>query len=68
MQRAGAYAKENSHLAHIGHPLLGDDKYGDRDINKKLHAKNVALRSSRLTFDFPEGSLLRYLNGTVIGD
>ena len=43
-------------------------KYGDRDINKKLHAKNVALRSSRLTFDFPEGSLLRYLNGTVIGD
>ena len=57
-----------AHLAHIGHPLLGDDKYGDRDINKKLHAKNVALRSSRLTFDFPEGSLLRYLNGTVIGD
>jgi len=25
-----------AHMAHIGCPILGDDKYGDRDINKKL--------------------------------
>lgn len=24
------------HLAHVGHPLLGDEKYGDFDLNKRL--------------------------------
>jgi 23S rRNA pseudouridine955/2504/2580 synthase len=36
------------HLAHAGHPLLGDEKYGDADANKGmkrlfLHAANLAL-------------------------
>ena len=25
-----------AHLAHIGHPILGDDKYGDRALNRRL--------------------------------
>lgn len=25
-----------AHMAHIGHPLLGDDKYGDRSLNREL--------------------------------
>ena len=40
------------HLAHIGHPLLGDDKYGDFSLNKKLRKstglKNLLLHASRL--------------------
>lgn len=32
-----------AHLSHIGHPLLGDDKYGDRDLNKKLKAAKMQL-------------------------
>ena len=31
------------HLAMIGNPILGDDKYGDFALNKKLH-KNVGLK------------------------
>lgn len=25
-----------AHMASIGHPLIGDDKYGDRDLNRKF--------------------------------
>ena len=25
-----------AHMSHIGHPLLGDDKYGKRELNKRL--------------------------------
>lgn len=40
------------HLAGIGHPLLGDDKYGDFSLNKKLRKeiglKYLLLHASRL--------------------
>jgi 23S rRNA pseudouridine955/2504/2580 synthase len=40
------------HLALIRHPLLGDDKYGDFALNKKLKAraglKSLCLHASRL--------------------
>ena len=40
------------HLAYLGCPLLGDDKYGDFSLNKKLRKenglKNLLLHSSRL--------------------
>jgi 23S rRNA pseudouridine955/2504/2580 synthase len=40
------------HLADLGHPLLGDDKYGDFPFNKKLRKapglKNLLLHASRL--------------------
>jgi len=40
------------HLAHIGHPLLGDDKYGDFSLNKKFRKdaglKHLLLHASRL--------------------
>lgn len=28
-----------AHMAHYGHPILGDDKYGDRSLNKDFHSK-----------------------------
>jgi 23S rRNA pseudouridine955/2504/2580 synthase len=44
------------HLAHAGHPVLGDDKYGDFELNRALarqgvkrlflHAQRLALSST----------------------
>jgi 23S rRNA pseudouridine955/2504/2580 synthase len=44
------------HLAHAGHPLLGDDKYGDFALNKVLAGKGVKrlfLHAARLAFAHP---------------
>ena len=52
------------HLALVGHPLLGDDKYGDFPLNKRLKKafglKNLLLHASRLAIPpepplFPAG-------------
>ncbi|NLI21288.1 MAG: RluA family pseudouridine synthase [Clostridiales bacterium] len=48
-------------MAHLGHPLLGDDKYGDRAWNREQHAKRLMLTATELTFSL-EGPL-DYLNG-----
>jgi 23S rRNA pseudouridine955/2504/2580 synthase len=37
-----------AHLAHIGHPVLGDDKYGDRALNRAHHAQRQQLWATRL--------------------
>ncbi len=53
-----------AHLASIGHPLLGDGKYGTNALNKGTGFNKQALCSYRLQFDFTtpaEG--LEYLNG-----
>ena len=44
------------HLAHAGHPVLGDDKYGDFDLNKALAKQGVTrlmLHAGRLGFSHP---------------
>ena len=44
------------HLAHAGHPVLGDDKYGDFDLNRRLAKAGVRrlfLHASRLAFSHP---------------
>ncbi len=44
------------HLAHIGHPVLGDDKYGDFTLNKalrKLGLKRMFLHAAQLSFTHP---------------
>lgn len=50
-----------AHLAHIGHPILGDDKYGDRQLNRRLGIKRQQLWATRLVFE-AQGALA-YLNG-----
>ncbi len=53
-----------AHLASIGHPLLGDGKYGTNALNKALGYKKQFLYSYRLHFDFTtEAGSLDYLNG-----
>jgi 23S rRNA pseudouridine955/2504/2580 synthase len=44
------------HLAHAGHPVLGDDKYGDFALNRDLAKRGVKrlfLHAGRLAFDHP---------------
>lgn len=53
-----------AHLASIGHPLLGDGKYGTNALNKGTGFTTQALCSYRLEFDFSTpADLLDYLNG-----
>lgn len=51
-----------AHLAHIGHFILGDGKYGDNEINKSLGINKQMLTSYKLTLKFDENSPLYYLN------
>lgn len=39
-----------AHMTFLGHPLLGDDKYGDRALNKAWGAKRQALWAVSLEF------------------
>ena len=44
------------HLAHAGHPVLGDSKYGDFDLNRRLEKEGVRrlfLHATRLAFCHP---------------
>ena len=40
------------HLAHAGHPIVGDDKYGDFALNRK-HRQRLMLHAGRLAFRHP---------------
>ena len=52
-----------AHLAHIGHPIVGDGKYGNHEMNKKFGLKTQQLTSCSLTFHFKnESGILSYLN------
>jgi 23S rRNA pseudouridine955/2504/2580 synthase len=44
------------HLAHTGHPVLGDDKYGDFALNRELAkdgVKRLFLHAASLAFHHP---------------
>lgn len=56
-----------AHLAYIGHPIIGDGKYGINEINKKFNKKFQMLESTFIIFKFTSDSdFLEYLNGTEI--
>lgn len=53
-----------AHFASIGHPLLGDGKYGTNKLNKEFGYKKQFLYSYKLIFDFDDDAgILEYLNG-----
>lgn len=59
--RTGRTHQIRAHLSHIGHPVLGDERYGDFAANKRLGIKRLMLCAVglRLQLDGP----LQYLNG-----
>ena len=50
-----------AHLAYIGHPVLGDDKYGDRTVNRAEGARVQRLWATGLTLR--AGGMLGDLDG-----
>lgn len=53
-----------AHMASIGHPLLGDGKYGKNAADRKAGFDKQALYSYKLTFNFKtDAGILNYLNG-----
>lgn len=51
-----------AHLAFLGHPIIGDGKYGRNEDNKKFKKKYQQLHCYYLKFDGLDGTL-NYLNG-----
>ena len=53
-----------AHMASIGHPLVGDGKYGTNELNRDIPLKWQALCSYKLKFAFKtDAGILEYLNG-----
>ena len=56
-----------AHMSHIGHPLIGDGKYGINKDDKARGYKYQALYSYRLIFDFGnDDGALGYLSGKQV--
>ncbi|MCL1900783.1 MAG: RluA family pseudouridine synthase [Firmicutes bacterium] len=53
-----------AHLNHIGHPIIGDSKYGKNFINKKFKQKFQNLVCYKLIFNFEGNYTLKYLNNS----
>lgn len=52
-----------AHLAHVGHPIIGDGKYGKNEINKKFNKTTQELFAYKLIFNFrTDAGILYYLN------
>ena len=53
-----------AHLAYIGHPVVGDGKYGSNTFNRSKNAKYQMLWAYKLAFDFQTSAgALSYLKG-----
>lgn len=55
-----------AHFAHIGHFVIGDEKYGDSVINKKFKSKYQKLCAYKIIFHFTSDNFLSYLDGKEI--
>lgn len=55
-----------AHFAHIGHPILGDGKYGINRMNKRFNVYWQCLWATRLEFDFgKEDEAFSYLDKKI---
>lgn len=55
-----------AHFASIGHPILGDPKYGDRKRNDQLHLSHQLLCCVRVVFPAFEEAGLQEISGQTI--
>ena len=56
--RTGRTHQIRVHARHAGHPVAGDDKYGDAAFNEELRAlglERMFLHAHSLSFDWPQG-------------
>lgn len=57
------------HAAHIGHPVAGDEKYGDKEANKKLASqfglKRLFLHAASMQFALNDGQTPYLLNAPL---
>jgi 23S rRNA pseudouridine955/2504/2580 synthase len=57
------------HAAHLGHPVAGDDKYGDKEANKRLAGqaglKRLFLHAASMGFDLGAGTQPYLLNAPL---
>jgi 23S rRNA pseudouridine955/2504/2580 synthase len=59
------------HAQHVGHPVAGDEKYGDKDANKALKAsglKRLFLHAASLRFALKDGAEPYVLNAPLPDD
>ncbi len=59
------------HSAHVGHPVAGDEKYGDKEANKSLKAsglKRLFLHAASLRFALKDGEQPYVLNAPLPDD
>ena len=60
------------HAQHIGHPVAGDDKYGDETVNKRLREqaglKRLFLHAASLQFALDGGKSPYVLNAPLAGE
>lgn len=54
-----------AHLAFLGYPLVGDNKYGEKDINKDFGTRMQKLLAYKIVFNI-KTPILRYLNNEKI--
>jgi len=54
-----------AHLAHIGHPIIGDGKYGINQVNKAFKKKYQELQAYKVVFEEADG-ILEYLENKEI--
>lgn len=56
-----------AHFAFLGHPIIGDSKYGKNEINKKFREYTQHLYSYCITFSFTtDAGKLNYLTGKEV--
>ncbi|MDD3192373.1 MAG: RluA family pseudouridine synthase [Oscillospiraceae bacterium] len=56
-----------AHMAYLGHPLLGDSKYGKNREDRQMGYRFQALCAYQMTFSFAEdGGPLAYLKGRTV--
>ena len=52
-----------AHMSFLSHPILGDDKYGDRALNRRMRVSGLKLCATELVL-YPGGAL-SYLDGKL---